>query len=169
MQSAHERFFQSKLPGLWQMPRIHGTTLWMKRPCHLNTSGNYITSSWKFSKTNGQVYYFGHLTCPQFPGVRASRETQLYGLPSSLLGKSCSWWSFARFLRTWRLRTYDCISGCWSGDGQKFWTPKREMEELRIFSLLCYSNQTKNIVNLGENSISSSIPKPRWWAYLERI
>lgn len=50
-----------------QIARVHTITLWMKRPCHLNTSGNDLTSSWKFSKTEEQLsvlhfQVFGHRT-----------------------------------------------------------------------------------------------------------
>lgn len=50
-----------------QIARVHTITLWMKRPCHLNTSVNDLTSSWKFSKTEEQLsvlhfQVFGHRT-----------------------------------------------------------------------------------------------------------
>lgn len=44
-----------------QNARAHRIILWMKGACHLNTSGNDLTSSWKFSKTEEQLYFFGHI------------------------------------------------------------------------------------------------------------
>lgn len=41
-----------------QIAKAHRITLWIKRPCHLNTSGNDLTSSCKFSESS---YFFGHL------------------------------------------------------------------------------------------------------------
>lgn len=130
MQLAHENFFQSRLPGLWQVPRVHRTTFWIKWPCHLNSSGNYLTSSWKFSKTEGQLYYLGHLMCPLFPGVWASHGPQLYSLTSSLLGKNCSWSSFCQICNSLGSEKHNYSPGCRSSEVTKIGGGKNEIAVL---------------------------------------
>lgn len=49
-----------------QIARAHKITLWIKRPCYLNTSGNDLTSSCKFSESSCIFWSF---TSPLIPGV----------------------------------------------------------------------------------------------------